>query len=233
MIAGNAATVEGALSSDGGGIGIGFLGCPAVTILRSTISGNSATQDGGGIFAGSLAVTNSTISGNSAARFGGGISASGTTTIVNSTIANNTGATGGGVRNGGFSVTARNTIFAKNTATTTDPDFSGALTPQGFNLIGNNTGTTITPAQFTDQIGTAASPIDPLLGPLQDNGGPTPTLALLAGSKAIDKGGSATDPITGNPIITDQRGFTGPLITLALPTPRAETAATSGHLKRR
>jgi Calx-beta domain len=204
VVAGNAANTSGALPSNGGGIFVGSLGAPALVIRRSTISGNSATQDGGGISAGSLTITNSTISGNSAARYGGGVSEGGTTTIVNSTIANNTGATGGGVRGGGYSVTARNTIFAKNTATTADPDFSGAVTSQGFNFIGNNSGATITPAQFSDQIGTAASPKDPMLGPLQDNGGPTLTQALLTGSTAIDKGNSSGST-------TDQRGFPRPV----------------------
>jgi hypothetical protein len=205
VVTGNAANSSGALPSNGGGIFVGSLGAPALIIRRSTISGNSATQDGGGI-AGIGTITNCTISGNSAARYGGGIAPSGTMTIINSTIANNTGATGGGVRDGGLGVTARNTIFAKNTATTTDPDFSGPLNSQGFNLIGNNTGTTITPAQSSDQIGTAGAPIDPLLGPLQNNGGPVLTLALLSGSRAIDKGDSSIDPITGNPITIDQRG---------------------------
>ena len=76
----------------------------------------------------------------------------------------------------------------------------GTLTSQGFNLIGNNSGATITPAQFSDQIGTAGSPIDPLLGPLQNNGGPTLTRALLSGSPAMDKGHSSG-------LATDQRGF--------------------------
>ena len=53
--------------------------------------------------------------------------------------------------------------------------------------------------------------VDPLLGPLADNGGPTQTMALLAGSPAIDKGDNTLvpiDPSTGLPVTTDQRGFT-------------------------
>jgi hypothetical protein len=89
---------------------------------------------------------------------------------------------GGGVRNLG-TLTAKNTIIALNSSGTA-PDFSGTLTSQGFNLIGNNTGATITPAQSSDQIGTAGVPINPLLGQLASNGGPTQTHALLAGSRA-------------------------------------------------
>ena len=74
---------------------------------------------------------------------------------------------------------------------------------ENFNLIGNSAGATISSAQFSDQIGTPGATIDPLLGPLQDNGGPTFTHALLSGSPAIDKGHSSGSA-------TDQRGFTRP-----------------------
>ena len=179
----NQALTLGALPANGGGIATGGIGTPSVIIISSTISDNSATQDGGGISAASLTVDTSTISGNTAARYGGGISVAGTTNIVNSTIANNSAAVGGGLRGNGYSVTTSNSIFAKNTATTTDPDFSGTLTSHGYNLIGNNTGTTITGTTTGNQLN-----VNPLLGPLQDNGGPTNTCALLTGSPAIDQG---------------------------------------------
>ena len=81
---------------------------------------------------------------------------------------------------------------------------------RGFNLIGDGDGA----GGFTaagDQVGTGASPIDPLLAPLGDYGGPTQTMALLPGSPAIDKGDNTLvpiDPSTGLPVTTDQRGFT-------------------------
>src|SRR5205823_9536411 len=100
-------------------------------------------------------------------------------------------------------VNARNTIIAKNTSPFSAPDFGGTLASQGYNLIGDNSGTTVTP-MTGDQIGTAASPIDPLLGPLQDNGGPTFTRELLSGSPALDKGHSSGSS-------TDQRGFPRPV----------------------
>ncbi len=80
------------------------------------------------------------------------------------------------------------------------PDVKGDLTSQGFNLLGNNSGATNSTPQASDQIGTPAAPIDPLLGPLQNNGGPTFTHALLLGSPAIDKGESSGST-------ADQRGF--------------------------
>src|SRR5216683_6473790 len=86
----------------------------------------------------------------------------------------------------------------------------GTFTSQGYNLIGDGTGATITPTTG-DQIGTAGSPINPLLAPLQDNGGPTFTHALLPGSPAIDTGSAATDPVSGTSITTDQRGLPRPV----------------------
>ena len=98
----------------------------------------------------------------------------------------------------------KNTIIANNTAQSGGPDFYGTLNSQGFNLIGNTSGATIsfTPPS-TDQIGTSSASIDPRLGPLQDNGGPTQTLALLFDSPAIDKGHSSS-------VETDQRGLPRP-----------------------
>ena len=69
----------------------------------------------------------------------------------------------------------------------------------GYNIIGNNSDAGIN-AQPTDQIGTPGAPIDPLLGTLADNGGPTLTLALQPGSLAINRGNPAAPP-------QDQRGY--------------------------
>ena len=74
----------------------------------------------------------------------------------------------------------------------------GATVEINASLIGAADGLTITSGQF-NQLGTVANPIDPLINPLADNGGPTPTLALRRGSPAIDAGDSAQP--------TDQRGF--------------------------
>ncbi len=66
-----------------------------------------------------------------------------------------------------------------------------------------------------DQIGTTAAPLDPLLGTLQNNGGPTFTRALLMGSPAIDKG--KRDTIAGLTTMVDQRGMARPFDVLNLP----------------
>ena len=161
-----------------------------------------------------LSLTNCTITDNSA-RHGdvSGISNSGTVSLTNCTISGNSApnlGTGSGVYNiGNGTVNARNTIIAGNTATTSASadyghDVYGPLTSQGFNLIGISEGATITPTTG-DQIGTAAAPIDPLLGPLQDNGGPTLTRLLRPGSPAIDRGGAAAG------VTTDQRGLPRPV----------------------
>jgi hypothetical protein len=77
------------------------------------------------------------------------------------------------------------------------------LTSQGHNLVGNKTGCTVT-ATTGDLFGTGASPINPQLGPLANNGGTTQTHALLSGSPAINAGDSAGCPAT------DQRGIARP-----------------------
>jgi hypothetical protein len=89
-----------------------------------------------------------------------------------------------------------NTLIAGNfrgaTGTTRD-DVFGALNPGGdYNLIGDGTGMTgLSNGVNGNLVGSAAAPIDPRLGPLQDNGGPTLTHALLPGSPAIDAGNNA------------------------------------------
>ena len=154
---------------------------------------------------------------------GGGIYNIGTANLTNSTISGNSclsspfGNQGGGIYNQeGYTVTVRNTIIAKNAALG-GPDVGGALISLGFNLIGDNSGSTFPPATG-DQIGTSASPIDPLLGQLADNGGPSKTQALLSGSTAIDQGnsfGSTTDqrgqprPYRYDPTITEPSGGDG------------------------
>src|SRR4029077_196807 len=158
-------------------------------------------------------VRNCTISGNSVdgtgmvIMYGGGIRNFGSLQIASSTIAYNSvsgenGAFGGGVYGSFFPSSARSdsSIIALNSAPT-GPDFTGgvALQSNGYNIIGNNADAVIS-SQPTDQIGTPANPIDPLIGPLADNGGLTFTHALQSGSPAINHGDPAAPP-------EDQRGY--------------------------
>ena len=213
-ISGN--TVPGTGSAGGGLFNSGFsFGNSTMTIVNSTVSGNSAGQQGGGILnSGTLTITNSTFSGNVSGGGGGavynnfGLSVQITNSTITDNVANGTSGDfqgGGGITDFAGNVTAKNTLIAGNTAATGDPDVRGSFISQGNNLIGDVGSTTgFTDGVNGDQIGTSGSPIDPLLGVLQDNGGPTQTHALLAGSPAIDTGSN-----TGAPA-TDQRGAPRP-----------------------
>lgn len=194
-------TISGnATGFDGGGIySTGY-----AQVINSTISGNSGGgfggSGGGGIYnSGALILVNSTVSGNQApsnpnpSNSGGGIFNSGTLTITSSTIVSNTtSGLGGGLRAANGAVLLRNTLIANSTAGNDCSLGSGTVTDGGFNIVEDNT------CSFTGGI-------DPLLGPLQNNGGPTLTHALLPGSPAIDAGNNATCAAT------DQRGGARPV----------------------
>jgi CSLREA domain-containing protein len=214
-----------------GGGGIAIVGPPAnaLVLVRSTVSGNTArgSSAGGGIStAGALTVINSTVSGNTAG-ICGGIDFFGITGLMNnSTITGNTASRsfGGGVCNSSLfltSFTVANTIIAGNTdVAAAIPDCSGRFTSRGFNLIGNGAGcgTGFMPffPSFVDgvngdQVGTGGLVIDPRLGPLADNGGPTLTHALLPGSPALGTGSPEQPGSGGNACeSTDQRGVPRP-----------------------
>src|SRR4029077_8276892 len=225
MISNNSAQYHTGSSGDcasGSGGGIRNSSGGSLTVTNSTIKGNSCLSEdgfglcggggsGGGIEnGGSMTITNCTISGNSGAgtyfatMIGGGISNYGNLQITSSTIAYNSASSdeaafGGGIYGSG-STGSNSSIIALNSAPT-GPDFTGGggLQSMGYNIIGNNADAAIS-SQPSDQIGTSGSPIDPRLGPLHHNGGPTLTMALLAGSPAINRG----DP---NAPLSDQRGY--------------------------
>lgn len=199
-------------AESGGGIITGGSGSTA-TINNCTLSGNKAGTGGGISNSATLTVINSTLTGNFA-RFGkgGAISNSGTLNLSNSTLTGNTVTvqdSGGGIATGGSgSVNIKSTIVALNIASS-DPDITGAFTSRGFNLIGRNDGAAASfpagqPNANNDLVGTSASPLDPRFDPngLQNNGGPTRTIALLFGSPATDKGTS--NSLAGQ-LVADQR----------------------------
>jgi len=95
-----------------------------------------------------------------------------------------------------------NSIVALNNANY--PDVTGAFLSGGHNLVGITNGSSGFPT-FGDLIGSSDLPLDPKLGPLADNGGPTLTMALLPGSPAIDAGDDSAAPPT------DQRGVARPV----------------------
>jgi len=203
--------------SNGGAIvNDGSEGSATLTVSNSTLSGNSAGSYGGGIYNspdsygnGTVMINNSTISGNSAANAGGGIfntasQSSATLTLNNSTVSDNSAVYGGGIVNGtalgSATLTIGDTILKTGASGENIFNVGGTVTSNGYNLSNDDGGGFFT--GIGDQIN-----IDPLLGPLQDNGGPTFTHALLTGSPAIDAGDPNFNPNSFNPsMVYDQRG---------------------------
>jgi hypothetical protein len=192
--------VDGGVGGSGQGGGFYISGTQTtLTVSNATIASNTArggdgvrggaggAAQGGGLWVGagaSTQVTFSTIAINQAA---GGSADPGYNGI----------ATGGGVFNVQGMLQTRDTLLAGNMVngpgTNSGPDLAGDLGSLGHNLIGNSQG-------GSGYDGTDLLDVDPRLGPLQDNGGPADTMALLPGSPAIDAGDN-----TGAPM-WDQRG---------------------------
>ena len=170
----------------------------SLTIDESSVHSNVSEERGAGIYNDTaLTIINSTVSGNDGGVEGAGIrNLNGTLLLINTTIAQNTSTVrGGGLANHEGTVILLNTIMGGNA---TNGDCFGTIVSQGHNLIEDPTGCDVVTGP-TDLPNT-----DPLLGPLQCNGGPTLTHALLPGSPTIDAGDDAAAPDT------DQRGVPRP-----------------------
>jgi hypothetical protein len=220
QILGGSLTIAGSVINDNSGPGVDN-NAGGVTIIDTTISGNSAGQTegqsdvgggvhtylGGGKIPGNLTVINSTISGNFALSDGGGIDCgySGLT-IINSTISGNSaGAYGGGVVSGSFGMMIVNTTVSGNSAPACGGVCGGAEIGNTI-LNGNESGNidgAVTSHGYNissdDGGGLLTGPgdqinTDPLLGPLRDHGGPTLTHMPMRGSPAIDAGDPNTPP---------------------------------------
>ncbi|MBN2007024.1 MAG: DUF11 domain-containing protein [Anaerolineae bacterium] len=196
-LSGNNARYGGGLFNSASGVGM---------INSSALNGNVATVAGGGIYntGGVVSVTASTLSGNHAASLGGGIdnTSGGTVSLIASTVASNTSQTGGGLYNLA-AMSLSNSLIGDNGAES-GPDCNGALTSQDYNLIESTADCTfggVTTHNITGQ--------DALLGPLNDNGGATPTQALLADSPALDRIPVGANGCGDNPA-QDQRGSERP-----------------------
>ena len=165
-------------------------------ISGTSLSDNYAVSGGGIHNGGTLTVTNSTLSGNSAEN-GGGIynESPGMLAVTYSTLSRNTANVGGGINNPAGGAAVSNTIIANSVA---GGECSGMITDGGHNISSDAT------CSFAPANGSLPN-TNPILGPLQDNGGHTWTHALLPGSPAIDAGDDAQCPPT------DQRGVTRPL----------------------
>jgi PKD repeat protein len=216
------------LSDNTAFLGGGVLNWGTLTIISSTLRDNSVGNgSGGGIFndSGTLAVHDSILTGNSAFDGGGVVNFGGVFTLTNSTLTANLADNGGAVLNYGTNALANirsstisgnaadygggiynagqanfaHTILADHTTSLSGPDCYGTLNSLDFNLVEDTADCTITGSTAHNIYGQ-----DPVLGPLQDNGGPTWTQALLPGSPAIDAGNNATCPAY------DQRGLPRP-----------------------
>ena len=183
--------------NEGGGAGMGgavFVMDSFLTVINSTLAGNSAL--GGTGYQGG-------------AGYGGAVfNLNGVVTVLDSTLDGNgvaSGASGLGVQSvssdGGAAynlyggLILANSILADSRGGSDLANNAGTVTATGPNLIGSTTATISGPAPLTGE---------PLLGPLQDNGGLSPTMALLPGSPAIDAGSNAIANASG--LTTDQRG---------------------------
>ena len=201
-----------------------------ITVNNSTFYGNGLGYipwgmlgKGGAIYSqnGEVAVSNSTFYANGIAFLpwgaagnlpgeGGAIYCENSVlTVSNSTFYGNEAEEGGAIYSSSSTVTLNNTIVAGNTNLSggVPNDIDGTIsTNSAYNLIGDGAAMSgiSNGNAFHNQVGTDSNPINPLLGPLQNNGGPTKTMALLPGSPAIGTG-EIVDGIT-----TDQRGYPRP-----------------------
>jgi CSLREA domain-containing protein len=219
-------------NTESGSGGAGVLVSGTANITNSLIANNTASGgDGGGIRNngnGTLTVTNSTISGNSTIGAGGGVyNFNASATLINVTVTNNlsdsdnnssSAENGGGVHPAGGTLVLTNSIVAGNfygSAVNPIPNdlSSGASSSSSFNLIGvcdgfgRDTGCDLTNGVNNNQVGVSNA----RLGPLANNGGPTLTHALLAGSPALDAGNNCVFDNSCSPALefaltTDQRG---------------------------
>jgi hypothetical protein len=165
-----------------------------LTLRYSTVSSNTAIGPGGGIASADwLTVTHSTVSGNMAGSNGGGLNVGKALTLTHSTLSDNrSSGNGGGIYGNRTAGYMANSIIANNPS---GGNCNGDITSQGYNLDSDGTCNLTGPG---DQPNT-----EPMLGPLQDNGGPTWSHALLTGSPALDAGNCPGET-------ADQRGFARP-----------------------
>ena len=210
------ATVTNGRAASGGAL---YAEQGALQLENTTFANNTAVDDGGAVyiaFSGSVDnyIFNSTFNNNLASGSGGAIFVNGNTIFEtnlvmrhNTLSGNSAGNTGGGLAKNSTSKVEMGGVLIADNAAGSAPDVDGDYTSYGDNLIGNATGAT----GFTnigDQAGTAANPINPQIGPLQNNESPVATMALLPGSPAIGTAESA-----GSCLSYDQRGVRRPAAT--------------------
>lgn len=206
-VSGNTAT--SAPPQSGGGI-YGYR-CDLVQVVDSTLSGNTSNYRGSAVGATecTLSFVNATVAGNLSTFAGGAIYlAHADATLVNSTVSQNVGYECGGLFGRNATIVARNTIISDNTAAASNETiadmarYDGTSADAQYSLLG----TALDIGVFNGSERHNLFSDDPQLGPLQDNGGPTPTMALLGGSPAIDAGSNALAYLDQHALTGDQRG---------------------------
>ncbi|MGR0482967.1 MAG: choice-of-anchor Q domain-containing protein [Candidatus Electronema sp. V4] len=199
-------TVNGNTSSVGAGM---FNGGGTLTLANSTVSGNTASQGGGGISNsdGDLTLASSTVSGNSAVYYGAGIMSDGgwvngnKIALRSSIVSGNTGAGGNEIclyNRAKTAVTADSFNLFGHSGETSAQAFTAGMSCEGFTPGASD-------RTATSDGGTPTA-LAAILSPLADNGGPTQTHALAAGSPAID-----LDTTCGSGLNKDQRGYARPV----------------------
>ena len=207
-------TIERCTLSSNTAVGLSFgggiLNSGSLTLIDSTLHENEGGFGAGGLSnggGGTASLQNSTVSANTTPNGGGGIENSGDLTLNNCTLTSNTASVGGGIRSTGGTVSIANSIVAGNQASGSGPDCSGTLDSDGHNLILDISSCSVIGDTTGNVIGA-----DPLLGFLQDNGGPTDTHSLLATSPAADAGNPALPGSGGTACLAaDQRGVSRPV----------------------
>jgi hypothetical protein len=221
----NACTIAGNTAGYGGG---GVYAYGTVTLTNCTLSNNRVLNGdqqfihygGGGLYAGgTVALTNCTLANNVVPGSGGGLFVRGSVNLTNCTLSGNSAGFGVNASDGGYGggmyslgslsrgLSLTNTIVAGNSVKQSlsgGPDIYGAVATADYDLVGNATGSSgIVNGVNGNLAGGNGKPvINADLGPLQNNGGRTQTMALLAGSPAIGHTDKNKAPAT------DQRGVT-------------------------
>ena len=208
-------TLSGNIAQYGGAVADSSTGTGTFSISNCTFSGNSATLVGGAAVTGGPCTVVQCTFFNNTARVGGALFFEGNATLTHCTIMDNQATNGSGATGGGIciqassptlvSVTLGNSIVAGNSAAGSAQDIynGGSITGQGANIV-----QTAIHEDTSSGGGALTGTIlqtDPMLGPLQFNGGPTQTMLPLLGSPAIDQG------LSDFVLTTDQRGQLRPL----------------------
>ena len=189
------------------GIGGGLINFGTATITASTFSSNTALEAGGVFSNGTLTIVNSTFAQNQGNTAVGAIESVGTTHLSNSTLYNNSSPSIGGLFNNQGTLTIKGTLLSKGSVGDNCAVYQGSISSEGGNLSDDTSCTTSFSAP--SDLNNIPASLDP--NGLQDNGGSTKTVALLANSAAVDAipPDSCTDA-DGNAISVDQRGVTRP-----------------------